>query len=91
MDHRSSTPNESTPGTTTGGSVQAPGTGSGKGGDGSGKGDPEQKPPTPFDLAKDAFTQTQAALHGAHDTLTPGSPSHTGVQAPSLGIKHLSD
>ena len=91
VDHRSSTPNESTPGTTTGGSVQAPGTGSGKGGDGSGKGDPEQKPPTPVDLAKDAFTQTQAALHGAHDTLTPGSPSHTGVQAPSLGIKHLSD
>lgn len=74
---------------------QAPDTGSGKGlhpargGDGSGTSAPEQK--TPFDLAKDAFTQTQSALHGAHDTLTPGSPSSTGVQAPSLGIKHLSD
>jgi hypothetical protein len=71
--------------------VQAPGTGSGKGGDGSGKGNPEQKSPTPFDLAKDAFTQTKAAMHGAHDTLAPGDPSNTGVQAPSLGIKHLSD
>ena len=74
---------------------QAPDTGSGKGlhpargSDGSGTSAPEQK--TPFDLAKDAFTQTKATLHGAHDTLTPGGPSTTGVQAPSLGIKHLSD
>jgi type IV secretion system protein TrbL len=92
VDHRPAAPNESpSGGSSNTAGVQAPGTGSGKGGDGSGKGNPEQKPPTPFDLAKDAFTQTKAALHGAHDTLTPGSPSNTGVQAPSLGVKHLSD
>ena len=92
VDHRPAAPNESPgDGSSNTAGVQAPGTGSGKGGDGSGKGDPERKPPTPFDLAKDAFTQTKGALHGAHDTLTPGSPSNTGVQAPSLGIKHLSD
>ena len=97
VDHRPAAPNDAPSGGSSDRGVQAPlgtqapGTGSGKGGDGSGKGDPEQKPPTPFDLAKDAFTQTKATLHGAHDTLTPGSPSTTGVQAPSLGIKHLSD
>ena len=96
VDHRSAAPNESPSGGSSNAAgvpagVQAPGSGSGKGGDGSGKGTPEQKPPTPFDLAKDAFTQTKAVMHGAHDTLTPGSPSNTGVQAPSLGIKHLSD
>ena len=92
VDHRPAAPNEApSGGSSNAAGVQAPGTGTGKGGPGSGKGDPEQKPPTPFDLAKDAFTQTKGALHGAHDTLTPGSPSNTGVQAPSLGIKHLSD
>ena len=92
VDHRPEEPNESpSGGSSNAAGVQAPGTGTGKGGDGSGKGNPDQKPTTPFDLAKDAFTQTKSALHGAHDTLTPGDPSNTGVQAPGLGIKHLSD
>ncbi len=90
VDHRPAAPNESPSGSSSNtAGVQAPGAGTGKGGAGSGAPAPEQK--TPFDLAKDAFTQTKGALHGAHDTLTPGSPSNTGVQAPSLGIKHLSD
>ncbi|MHB1643682.1 MAG: P-type conjugative transfer protein TrbL [Acidithiobacillus sp.] len=37
------------------------------------------------------FEQTQKALHGAHDLVSPGKPSSGGVSAPSLGVKHLSD
>ena len=97
VDHRSTAPNE-TPSAGQSPSagqlpsakgVQAPDTGSGKGGDGSGTPTPEQK--SAFDLAKDAFTQTKDTLHGTHDLVSPGKSSNTGVQAPSLGVKHLSD
>ena len=41
--------------------------------------------------AYEVFQGTGKALHGAHDLASPGKPSETGVSAPSIGVKHLSD
>lgn len=55
---------------------------------------PGNKPvpaPTLLDLAKGVTQQTHDALHSTHDAITPGKPSSSGVSAPGLGVKHLSD
>jgi type IV secretion system protein TrbL len=47
--------------------------------------------PTLLDMAKGVTQQTHDALHSTHDAITPGKPSSSGVSAPGLGVKHLSD
>ncbi len=79
VDHRAAAPNSAPSGGQASSSgVQAPSSG-GSGSSGGGKAPPS------------IFEQTQKALHGAHDAISPGKPSSAGVSAPSLGVKHLSD
>lgn len=79
VDHRAAAPNSAPSGGQASSSgVQAPVSG-GSGSSGGGKAPPS------------IFEQTQKALHGAHDAISPGKPSSAGVSAPSLGVKHLSD
>jgi hypothetical protein len=44
-----------------------------------------------LDTVKGAAQKTHDALHSTHDAVTPGKPSSSGVSAPGLGVKHLSD
>lgn len=75
VDHRPAAPN-------------APATG---GGTGSGGVPAPEAPPSALDRAKQAYKSTSDALHSGHDAVNIGKPSNTGVSAPGLGIKHLSD
>ena len=50
---------------------------------------PATDTPSAFDKWVNTHRQTQDAIHGAHDTLMPGSPSTGGVSAPKIDLKHL--
>ncbi|MDD3760640.1 MAG: P-type conjugative transfer protein TrbL [Acidithiobacillus sp.] len=50
-----------------------------------------EAPQSILQKGKDVFEKTSEALHSAHDNLNIGSPSSAGVQAPSLGVKHIQD